>query len=85
MPVAAAVSAMGFIQVGASIIKGLFPVVGAQGATLLRFRPRWRAEFLLSVDNDSGSRQGFCVETSAGPEPLRVEPGAGAQPGPAGG
>jgi len=36
LPVSAAIAAMIFIQAGASIIKGLFPVVGAQGATVLR-------------------------------------------------
>ncbi len=36
MPVGAALLAMVFIQAGASIIKGLFPLVGTQGATTLR-------------------------------------------------
>ncbi|MBS0613963.1 MAG: EamA family transporter [Proteobacteria bacterium] len=36
LPVGAAIAAMLFIQAGASIIKGLFPVVGTQGATVLR-------------------------------------------------
>jgi inner membrane transporter RhtA len=36
MPVTAALSAMFFIQAGASIIKGLFALVGTQGATTLR-------------------------------------------------